>query len=40
MQFSGLQWILLGLMVICVVGSILSVAGWIRRSRTRLAIAS
>ena len=40
MQFSGLQWILLGLMVVCVVGSILSVAGWIRRSRTHLAIAS
>lgn len=27
------QWILIGLVVVCVVGSILSVVGWIRRSR-------
>jgi membrane protein YqaA with SNARE-associated domain len=34
-----LQWLLIGLMVVCVVGSVLSVVGWIRRSRTH-AIAS
>ena len=36
-QTPVLQWILIGLMVVCVVGSIFSVAGWIRRSRTRAA---
>ena len=39
-QTPTLQWMLLGLMVVCVVGSIISVVGWIRRSRTRHAIAS
>jgi membrane protein YqaA with SNARE-associated domain len=36
-QTPAMQWILIGLMVVCVVGSVISVAGWIRRSRTRAA---
>ncbi len=33
-QTPAMQWSLIGLMVICLVGSVVSVAGWIRRSRT------
>jgi membrane protein YqaA with SNARE-associated domain len=33
----ALLWMLIGLMIVCVVGSIVSVVGWIRRSRTRAA---
>jgi membrane protein YqaA with SNARE-associated domain len=36
-QTPAMQWILIGLMVVCVVGSVISVVGWIRRSRTRAA---
>ena len=36
-QTPLMQWSLIGLMVVCIVGSVVSVAGWIRRSRTRLA---
>jgi membrane protein YqaA with SNARE-associated domain len=36
-QTPALQWMLIGLMIVCVVGSIVSVVGWIRRSRTRAA---
>jgi membrane protein YqaA with SNARE-associated domain len=32
-QSPVVQWILIGLIVVCVVGSVISVAGWIRRSR-------
>jgi len=32
-QAPALQWCLIGLIVICTVGSVISVAGWIRRSR-------
>uniref|UniRef100_Q01UU0 Membrane protein n=1 Tax=Solibacter usitatus (strain Ellin6076) TaxID=234267 RepID=Q01UU0_SOLUE len=39
-QSPTLQWMLLGLTVVCVIGSIISVIGWIRRSRTHHAIAS
>jgi len=28
------QWVLIGLVVFCTIGSIVSVVGWIRRSRT------
>jgi membrane protein YqaA with SNARE-associated domain len=33
-QTSTMQWLLIGLMVVCVAGSVISVVGWIRRSRT------
>jgi membrane protein YqaA with SNARE-associated domain len=33
-QTSTMQWLLIGLMVVCVAGSAISVVGWIRRSRT------
>jgi membrane protein YqaA with SNARE-associated domain len=39
-QSPMLQWMLLGLTAVCIVGSIISVVGWIRRSRTHHAIAS
>jgi membrane protein YqaA with SNARE-associated domain len=29
------QWLLIGLMVVCIIGSVISVVGWIRRSRSR-----
>jgi membrane protein DedA with SNARE-associated domain len=34
------QWMLIGLMVVCIVGSVVSVARWIRRSRTRTVLAT
>ena len=33
-QTPAMQWLLIGLMVVCVAGSVISVIGWIRRSRT------
>ncbi len=39
-QSPTLQWMLLALTAVCVIGSIISVVGWVRRSRTRHAIAS
>ncbi|MCU1236449.1 MAG: rane protein [Candidatus Solibacter sp.] len=33
-QAPALQWFLIGLVVVCAVGSVISVVGWIRRSRT------
>jgi membrane protein YqaA with SNARE-associated domain len=39
-QSPALQWMLLALTAVCVVGSIISIVGWIRRSRTHHALAS
>ena len=39
-QSPTLQWMLLGLTAVCIIGSIISVVRWIRRSRTHYAIAS
>jgi membrane protein YqaA with SNARE-associated domain len=36
-QAPAIQWMLIALVIICVAGSIISVVGWIRRSRTRAA---
>lgn len=33
-QNAVVQWVLIGLIAVCVVGSIISVVGWIRRSRS------
>ena len=33
-QTPTMQWLLIGLVVVCVAGSVISVGGWIRRSRT------
>jgi membrane protein YqaA with SNARE-associated domain len=32
-ESDAVQWVLIGLVVICVIGSVVSVIGWIRRSR-------
>jgi membrane protein YqaA with SNARE-associated domain len=34
-QAPAVQWVLIGLVVVCVVGSVVSVWGWIKRSRTQ-----
>ncbi|HEY1496122.1 MAG TPA: VTT domain-containing protein [Candidatus Solibacter sp.] len=39
-QSPALQWMLIILTAVCVVGSIISVVGWIRRGRTHSALAS
>ena len=37
MAAPALQYVLIGLMIVCIVGSVISVIGWVKRSRTKAA---
>jgi membrane protein YqaA with SNARE-associated domain len=39
-QSDVVQWVLIGLIVLCTIGSIVSVVGWIRRSRKKMDVAA